>query len=367
MLTITRKHLSEAFKAASQAAPSKSPMHILTHIRLQAHAKGDSLTLTGSDAHVVVQSTVPADIDAGTGKIDICLPADKLNALVGMTAETIRFTTQDKKVIARAGACRLTIPALPGEDFPEVKLDGKPSAVFDAHGLTDMIPSVLFAVAGLFRHDKPVLRNLWLECDGHSAHMVACDSYMLAANCLAVEPIEFGTSVPEFGVCIPADSADLLAKVGASRFEIHERHVVASRGGVRIICGHQGMRYFDWRRMIPQPDEFVTFSRDDLLQVCPLHRVFDEKGVIRFEQDGRDCAITITDGTQSVDADLPITSRSDEAHLENSFDGPNLLRLLAQVKTEDVALSWSSKQGKDLAVYLLQDGSWRGILTALRV
>ncbi|MGO4304230.1 hypothetical protein [Cupriavidus sp. RAF12] len=367
MLTITRKHLSEAFKAASQAAPSKSPLPILTHIRLQAKAKGDALTLTGSDTHLVVEATVPADIDDDAGKIDICLPADKLNALVGMAAETIRFTAQDRKIVARAGSCRLTIPTLPGKDFPEVKLDGDPVAAFDAPDLAYMIPSVLFAVAGLFRHDKPVLRNLWLESNGSAIHMVGCDGYMLATNSLQITPVEFGASVPEFGVCIPADGADLIAKVGATRFEIYERHVIANRDGIRITCGHQGKNYFDWRRMIPEPNEYVTFSRDELLQVCPLHRVFDEKGVIRFEQDGGDCAITITDGTQAVDADLPIKSRSDDAHLENSFDGPNLLRLLGQVKTNDVAISWSSKQSKSLAVYLLQDGGWRGILAAVRV
>ncbi|GJG92876.1 hypothetical protein [Cupriavidus pauculus] len=365
MLTITRKHLSDAFKAASQAAPSKSPLHILTHIRLQATEDVQAVTLTGSNTHMTVQATVPAEIFGDC--IDICLPADKLSALVGMTAEDVSFTAKDAKVIARAGSCRLTIPSLPGRDFPEARIEGEPIAVLDAPGLTEMIPTVSFAVAGMFRHDKPILRNLWIECDGEAVHMVGCDSFMLAANSLLVAPAEFGETIAPFGVCLAADGADLLSKVGATRFEIYEKHIVGSRDGIRIECGHQGAKYFDWRRMIPKADQFVTFSRDELLQICPLHRVFDQKGVIRFEQDGADCAITITDGMQAVDAEIPVKARSEEAHLDNSFDGPNLLRLLGQVKTDDVALSWASQGKQDFSVYLLQDGSWRGILTSLRV
>ena len=365
LLSMTRKHLSEAFKAASQAAPSKSPLAILTHIRLQATEGDQAVTFTGSNTHMTVQATVPAEVFEQS--VDICLPADKLAALVGMAAEDVSFTANDAKVIARAGSCRLTIPFLPGRDFPEVKLDGDPIAVMEAPGLTEIIPTVAFAVAGMFRHDKPILRNLWIECDGEAVHLVGCDSYMLAANSLPVSPTEFGATIAKFGVCIPADGADLFSKVGATRFEIYEKHIVGSRDGFRIECGHQGAKYFDWRRMIPKADQFVTFSRDELLQICPLHRVFDQKGVIRFEQDGADCAITITDGTQAVDADIPIKARSDEAHIENSFDGPNLLRLLGQVKTEEVAFSWASQRKQDFSVYLLQDGSWRGILTSLRV
>lgn len=365
LLTMSRKHLSEAFKAAGQAAPSKSPLNILTHIRLQATEGDQAVTFTGSNTHMSVQATVPAEVFEQS--VDICLPADKLAALVGMTAEDVSFTAKDSKVVARAGSCRLTIPSLPGKDFPEVKLDGNPIAVLDAPGLTEMIPTVAFAVAGTFRHDKPVLRNLWIECDGEAVHMVGCDSYMLAANSLQVAPAEFGATIPPFGVCIPADGADLFSKVGATHFEVYEKHIVGSRDGIRVECGHQGARYFDWRRMIPKADQFVTFSRDELLQICPLHRVFDKKGVIRFEQDGGDCAITISDGDQALDADIPIKASSDEARLDNAFDGPNLLRLLGQVKTDDVALSWASQEKQGFSVYLLQDGSWRGILTSLRV
>ncbi|RWA55306.1 hypothetical protein AU476_07300 [Cupriavidus sp. UYMSc13B] len=71
-----------------------------------------------------------------------------------------------------------------------------------------------------------------------------------------------------------------------------------------MICNRPPAKYFDWRRLFPVPDQFVTFSRDDLLKVCPLHKVFDNNGVIRFEQDGDLCAITISDTVQAVDATL---------------------------------------------------------------
>lgn len=364
MFSIAGNHLSAALKAAGQAVASKSVLPVLTHIRLQAAAGDGAVTFTGSDGHMSVIATVPADVEDEA--VDICLPVDKLTAAAGMGAPTIIFTEKDGKTIARAGRCRLTIPTLPGRSFPEPKIVGTQIASFDAPGLTALIPTVAFAIAGPKQHDKPFLRSLWLECDGEAVHLVGCDGFMLAANCLPVSPSNFGEKLSEFGITITGDAAELLANVGAEHFEIYESHVVGSRDGVRVICNKQGAKYFDWRRMIPRPDQFVTFARNDLLQICPLHRIFDEQGAIRFEQDGGDCAISISNGTQSVDAEIELKARADEAHLDASFDGPNLLRLLSQVKTDDVSLSWASNKQHSTGVCLLQDGSWRGILSPLR-
>ena len=364
MFSIAGNHLSAALKAAGQAVPPKSVLPVLTHIRLQAKAGDGAVTFTGSDGHMSVIATVPADVEDKA--LNVCLPVDKLNAAAGMGAQTITFSAKDGKAIARAGRCKLTIPTLPGKSFPEPKIVGAQVASFEAPGLTPLIPTVAFAIAGPKRHDKPFLRSLWLECDGEAVHLVGCDGFMLAANCLPVAPSNFGEQLPKFGITITGDAADLLATVGADHFEIYESHVVASRDGVRIICNKQGAKYFDWRTMIPRPDQFVTFSRNDLTQILPLHRIFDEQGAIRFEQDGVDCAISISNGTQSVDAEIELKARADEAHLEASFDGPKLLRLLGQVKTDDVSLSWATNKNGSTGICLLQDGSWRGILSPLR-
>lgn len=365
MFSIAGNHLSAALKAVSQAAAPKSVLPVLTHIRLQAEADAQAVTFTGSDGHMSVTATVPADVHDDA--FDICLPVDKLNAAAGMGAPTITFAKQEGKTIARAGRCRLTIPTLPGKSFPEPKIVGAQIASFDAPGLAALIPTVSFAIAGPKQHDKPFLRSLWVECDGESVHLVGCDGFMLAANCLPIAPSNFGEQVAKFGITITGDAADLLASVGVEKFEIYESHVVGSRDGVRVICNKQGTKYFDWRRMIPRPDQFVTFARNDLLQICPLHRIFDEQGAIRFEQDGGDCAISISNGSQSVDAEIELKGRADEARLDASFDGPNLLRLLGQVKTDDVSLSWATNKDRSTGVCLLQDGCWRGILSPLRV
>ncbi len=365
MFSIAANHLSDALKAAGQAAPARSILPILTHIRLQAEADGNTVTFTGSDGHLSVMATVPADV--GDDDVDICLPIDKLSAAAGIGTQTVYFTAKGEKVTARAGSCRLTMPSLSGMNFPVPKFDGEPVASFDAAALTALIPTVAFAIAGPKQHDKPFLRSLWLESDGETVYLVACDGFMLAVNCLPAAAREFGVKLPEFGVAITSDAAGLLASVGATQFEIYASHIVASRDGVRIICNRQGAKYFDWRRMIPKPDQFVTFSRDDLARICPLHRVFDEQGAIRFEQDGGDCSISIASGSQSVDAEIELKARADEAHLEASFNGPNLLRLLGQVKSDDVSLAWATNKDRTTGICLLQDGSWRGILSPIRV
>lgn len=355
MLSIAGDKLSEALKAAGQAAAARSPLEILTHIRLQGEAGGNTLAMTGSDSHLTVIATVEASI--GPAPVDVCLPADKLQAIAGMGSSMVTLTKKDAKVVAKAGPCRLTVPFLPGKNYPVTRIDGEPVASFEAPGLAALIPTVAFAVAGPKVHDRPYLRNLWIESDGSAIHVTACDGFMLASNCL---PIPTGS----FGVPISSEAAELFAAVGVEEFQIFERHIVGRRAGVKVVCNRPPTKYFEWRRLLPIPTQHVTFSREDLLQVCPLHRSFDAKGVVRFEQDGTGCAITITDGNQAVDAWLETKDTGEESRLEGAFDGPSLLRMLGQVKTENVSFSWADSETP--GAHLLQDGSWRGLLVPLR-
>lgn len=356
MLSIAGNRLSEVLKIAGQAAAARSPIDILTHLRLQGEAGGSTLAVTGSDLSLTVIATVPASI--GPDDVDVCLPADKLQAVASIGAASVIFSRKDSKVIARAGSCRLTIPSIPGAGYPKVKIEGTPTATFSAPGLTALIPTVAFAAAGPKEHARPYLRNLWVESDGAAIHVTASNGAMLASNCLPI-------ATEEFGVPFSVEAAELFASVGVEDFQIFERHIVGQRDGVKVICNRPPAKYFEWRRALPVPKQHVSFNREALLQVCPLHRLFDIKGVVRFEQDYDVCSISITDGTQAVDAELEIKERGDESHLEGSFDGPSLLRLLGQVKTENVLISWADSDTP--GAHLLQDGSWRGLLAPLRV
>ncbi|WP_137923915.1 hypothetical protein [Cupriavidus sp. 2SB] len=363
MFSISGKALSDAFKIASQAVLPRSPFPAFTHIRVMARADAESLSFTGSSGHVTVTVNAEAEL---VDDLDVCLPADKLNAVCGMGAERVTFTADGAKVVARAGKCRLTMLSLPGQDFALPNLEGSPEVVFDAPGLTDLIPSVSFAAAGPKYHDRPILRNLWVECDGTSIHLVASDNLMLAVNAVPAASGEFGRDIPSFGFALPDAAADLLSTIGADHFEVFPGHVLASRRGVKIVCSRTPGQYGQWRRIIPNPDQFVTFSREDLAKVCPLHRIFDTVGAIRLEQDGNYCSLTIADGSQAVEAELELTQFSEESHLEATFVGAQLMRMLGQVKTDDVSLSWATPKDKAPTVFLLQDGSWRGVLSTLR-
>ncbi|HBD35946.1 hypothetical protein [Cupriavidus sp. UBA2534] len=365
MFSITGKALSDAFKAAAQAALPKSPLPVFTHIRVVSRADTGGIRLIGTTGYITVSAAADADVDED---VDLCLPADKLNAICSLGAASITFSVEKGKVVARAGRTRMSVPTLPGDIFPMPKLEGEPEASFDSPDLTDKIGTVSFAVAAQGRIDKPILRNLWLEYDGQSAHLVGCDGLMLATNIVPITPPEFGAGVPAFGIAIPDASAAILCNIGADHFEVYKGHLLASQSGIQIICTLAPGRYIDWKRLLPNPNQFVTFSRDDLTKVCPLHRTFDSVGgIIRIEQDGNFCSLAISGDSQSVEADLELKQLSEESHLDASFVGAQLMRLLGQVKTDDVSLSWAQpKDGPPLS-YLLQDGSWRGLLQPMRM
>ncbi|MCA3185985.1 hypothetical protein [Cupriavidus sp.] len=364
MFTINGKALGDAFKAANQAVLPRSPLPAFTHVRILARADGESVSFIGSNGHVTVCANAEAELD---DDVDLCLPADKLNAICGLSADTVTFTSDKGRCMARAGKTRMTLQTLPGDSFPMPKLDGEPKAVFEAQGLTDMIDTVAFAIADAKRVDRPMLRNLWIESDGEVAHLVGADGLTLATNMCSITPASFGERVPAFGIAIPDASAAILGNIGADHFEIYEGHLRAKGGDVQIIVALHPGTYVDWKRIIPNPDQFVTFSRADLATVCPLHRVFDNIGAIRVEQDGRLCSLSIAGDAQSVEADLELKQCSEESRLDAAFVGKQLLRLLSQVKTDDVSISWTQPKEGPPFVYLMQDGSWRGLLMPLRV
>ncbi|WP_244785463.1 hypothetical protein [Cupriavidus pauculus] len=365
MFTINGKALSDAFKAANQAVLPKSPLPAFTHVRLVGRANTDSVRLIGSSGYLTVSAAAEATVD---DDVDLCLPADKLNAICSLGADSVTFKDEKGKVVARAGRTRMTLPTLPGDIFPMPKLDGEPEAVFDSPELTAKIETVAFAIAPQGRVDKPILRNLWIECDGEYAHLVGCDGLTMATNVVPVIPTAFGGTVPPFGIAVPDAAASILGNIGADHFEVHKGHLLASGRCVQIICTLAPGRYIDWKRLLPNPDQFVTFSRDDLTTVCPLHRTFDRvEGIIRMEQDGKYCSITISSEAHSVEADVELKQITLDSHLEASFVGSQLLRLIGQVKTEEVSISWVQPENSPPLSYLLQDGSWRGLLQPMRV
>lgn len=364
MFSITGKALGDAFKAANQAVLPKSPLPAFTHIRVIGRADTDGVRLIGSSGYVTVSASAEAEVDED---VDLCLPADKLNAICSLGAESITFKDEKGKMVARAGRTRMTVPTLPGDIFPMPLLEGEPVAAFDAPELTDKIDTVSFAIAAQGRIDKPILRNLWIESDGTSAHLVGCDGLTMATNVIAITPSAFGADVPAFGIAVPDTTAGILATIGADHFEVYKGHLLASGNGIQIICTLAPGRYIDWRRLLPNPDQFVTFSRDDLTTVCPLHRTFDSVGgIIRMEQDGKYCSLTISSEAHSVEADLELKQVTMESHLDASFVGSQLLRLIGQVKTEEVSISWVQPENSPPLSYLLQDGSWRGLLQPMR-
>ena len=112
MFTINGKALSDAFKAANQAVLPKSPLPAFTHVRLVGRANTDSVRLIGSSGYLTVSAAAEAAVD---DDVDLCLPADKLNAICSLGADSVTFKDEKGKVVARAGRTRMTLPTLPGD------------------------------------------------------------------------------------------------------------------------------------------------------------------------------------------------------------------------------------------------------------
>lgn len=325
-LTFDLAPFVEAARALRQIPSSSVKIDILDHARLHA-AKG-LLTLTMSDLDMEGSATVPCDKGAD------CLaaiPRAVLDFFVARNggepkAATLEFDAEMRQVIGRHGAARITMPILPGTDFPMLStISPEWSFKVRAHIFCRALKRCEKAVAtnesqiqllGAFLH-RVDGALLLIGADGHRLHLVDVD----AGELEGAMPTPENASAP--GVMIPARAIREIQSV----FSGDESEVTVSGTDGLIAVQAERLRltsklidaiYLDYRKFVQfdRPEPHVVISTDRLV------RALDGLTVVpKTEAKGKRIAATVRMVVQ--DGYIELSTRGDTGDGEERIDAEN--------------------------------------------
>ena len=206
--TIKRDLLLEALNNVSRGLSSKTPMPVLTGIKIEVSDKDITLITTNREisVRVVLEQIETLDIvEKGVCVVPGKYFIDIIKKLEGDTVEFTLFDTNTIKIISERTT--FTLISLDYTNYPNINFDVNSDAiVINSQKLKNFIRQTSFA-AGV-NEARMVLTGVCLEIDKNTIQMIATDSYRLAKKvCIEEE------NYPKTKIIIPSKSIEELSKI----------------------------------------------------------------------------------------------------------------------------------------------------------
>jgi DNA polymerase III subunit beta len=276
-LTVSKKALAAAIKAALPAVPTRPGLPILAGIRLEAMEAG--LTVEATDLELAVRRVLGENVKIERGG-SIVAPAKMLaKATAAMPGGDVRLEAQwneDRpRLRVSSGPRTVTLEGWPTDDWPSVP-DGsetEPLSSVEAAALADAFERV--ALCASKDEMRPILTGVALEAAQDALEVVATDSYRLG---LVRIPVIGSAPHLETPPLLPARVAKALAKqLKTVREAVDIRHLGPSgdEKGTSMVCfafdsSTWTVRTIEgefphWRQVMPEEDgALLEFDPEEL-------------------------------------------------------------------------------------------------------
>jgi DNA polymerase III sliding clamp (beta) subunit (PCNA family) len=353
MISIPSTVMKDALKKIGPAVDRRSPLKAFQSVRIRVSGVSFEMTAGAIDG----QATYRAQIDGASAPIDVCVEADRLVPLVAVADDEIVLSPQKNgRVKFSTSSHTVTVPSIPGSEFPLIKSEGAVIADVDVVGLPDLISSVSFAAAP--KDIRPYCQGVWLESDGEVFSANATDSKVMAA---AQVPL----AAAPFSLMLSVSACELIAAIDPDHIEITSSHLKARGNNVELIVCPVSAPKIDWRRLSPEPKNSIVFDGDALREAVSMHRHYGDKvGTVRFITEGAECTVEIDNVESKAESALDAKLGSDETSFNFSFSGSQLSKVLQHAPEEEVTIYWDAEKPR---AFLIQNGNWRGVISPLIV
>lgn len=206
--TINRDILLEALNNVSRGLSSKTPMPVLTGIKIEVESNKITLITTNREISVkVVLETIDNIEIAENG---VCVVPGKyfIDIIKKLEGDTVEFTLFDSNTIKIISErTTFTLISLDSANYPNINFDvnGTPM-VIGSKKLKNFIRQTSFA-AGV-NESRMVLTGVCLDINKNNLQMIATDSYRLAKKADLLENEYLKTKI-----IIPSKSIEELSKI----------------------------------------------------------------------------------------------------------------------------------------------------------
>ena len=263
-LTIDREILLENLNIISRGLPSKSPMPILTGIKL--YATDTDLFLTSSNSDISVET------DITDSSLSIQEPGQTvvpgrffIDIVRKINSQRINlFLSDDKILVIKADRGEYKLHIMDPIDYPKMDfVDLENPLTLDAEVLKSVIKETVFATAS--NEKKPILTGVNFKHQGGNLVCTATDSFRLSQKIITIPEYK------DFNLTIPAKSLDEMFKAidnysGKVNLYFSNNKLLIQYKNVcfqtRLLDGN----YPDTSRLIP--NEFpitIRFNKDELI------------------------------------------------------------------------------------------------------
>ncbi|MBX7223230.1 MAG: DNA polymerase III subunit beta [Blastocatellia bacterium] len=270
--TVSRSNLLKELNFLQSVVEKKSTIPIIQNLYIRA-AKGEPLTLVGTDLESTLRCSCPAEIKAGGV---LLLPAKRLFDIVRSLPDAeihIKTDGQDHAVIT-CERSRFKLLSPDAETFPEIATVPKAQFSVSAAVFRTMIPRTVFAATQ--EESRFALNGAQMILTANSLRMVATDGHRLAY--IEKPGLEFKLPKDGLKVLIPKKTLSEVLKLAADAedeavsFGKDDNHIFFHAGSRLYISRMLAGQFPNYEMVMPKEnDKTLVFESDRLM--AALRRV----------------------------------------------------------------------------------------------
>lgn len=352
--TIKRQKLLSSIQEVSNAiSPRAAVIPILTGMKLSMN--NDTLTLTGSNSDITIESTIKSTIDdeeiiTNISNGSIVLPVPHFSDIIRkLPGDLVHIEVKDNfKTIIQSEKSVFELHGQSSEEYPRILIEkDNPNFSIPAKQLRQLIRQTVFAVSTM--ETRPILTGVHLTFNDGNVRFTSTDTHRLAQSEISIETLNDQST--DFSIVIPGQSLLDLSKIinhidENMYISIMKNQVIFFTDRLLFISRLLSGTYPDTERLIPtnvkskirlKTNEFIrTIDRAALLASE------EQNNVIRFEATGNSF-IEISSNSPEigrVNEQMEIISHEGE-EVTISFSSKYLLEALRSIDADEVILSFT--------------------------
>ena len=345
--TINHNLLLENLNYVSRALSSKTPMPILTGIKIDV--RSSSVTLTSSKSDISIQAKIVDPRLVVEEEGTVVLPGKYLLDIVRKSeSENLEFISfEENTVKILANKSNFTLISMDYSNYPLISFaDSNTNMTIDALNLKHLIRKTSFAAS--LSETRLILTGVNFTTKDTKLEAVATDSYRLSKKYM-----NFEKSFPQISVILPSKSLDELVKILENDQDIVEIHISPTKTlfkvknilfQTRLIDG----KYPDTSVLIPE--HFVNsirLNKQDLINAIERASLFSNiEGTNIIKMDVEETLVKITSTNAEIGTvieEVNTLEQSNNHALRLAFSSKYLLEALKSFDDNEIVIHFTGE------------------------
>jgi DNA polymerase III subunit beta len=370
---INNEYFTKAISDVSKAISLKTPLPVLSGIKIVAN--NDGLILIGSNSDIVIEKIIPLTVDGGkilevydTGSVVIS--AKYLSEIVKKLPNDIHLKVNEKQFVTiQSDEIVTNLNGFNSEEYPSLpQIDETNHIKIPSVDLIEIINQTAFAVSK--RETSPVLTGVNMSFKENYLSCVATNSHRLALRQLAVESNVDGSFI------VPSTSLNELTKLinndsGIIHIFISKSYIVFKSNTISLFSRLIEGAYPNVSGLLPKDSKTkITLDTKQLLKgidrACLFASEWRNNNVNLEIKEGNKLRIS-SSSTEigKIEETQNIKEIKGELELSISLDGNFLIEALKVIKEEGIKLSFGGPM-RPVLIEPIDNSSYLHLISPVR-